>query len=81
MGCFVPAVGVCLLPVNLLHWAAMLYGLGSSAMFLWVNLRGYAEGVSPAVLGGVIVGLQFVLFLTFKLKFLELLDQGEPEGL
>jgi hypothetical protein len=50
-------------------------------MFLWVNLRSYAEGVSPAVLGGVIGGLQFVLFLTFKLKFLELLDESEPVGL
>lgn len=68
-----PAIVVCILPVGLIQWVALLYGLVNSSIFLAVNIEKHAEGIQRVVIYSLVGGLQFILFLCFKLIFLELL--------
>jgi hypothetical protein len=69
----VPAIVLCILPLGFIQWLALLYGLVNSSIFLAVNIEKQAEGIQKIVVYSIVGGLQFILFLCFKLIFLELL--------
>lgn len=71
--CFLPALVVSILPLGLLQWVCLLYGLANSTIFLRASLAPHVEGVSQMVVTGVIGGTQFIFILCIKLIFLELL--------
>jgi len=61
------------LPVNMIHWLAMLYACANSSLFLIANLKKHVEGIDPTIMYSVIGVTQFIFMLILKWAFLSLI--------
>ena len=78
--CFVIILSLCTIPLNLLQWILMSYGIVNSCLFLVLNLRDQLNNLlAPQryVVYGVIASVQICLFLIFKLVFFNMIFE-EP---
>ena len=66
----VPALVVCILPIGLLQWVALLYGLGNSTLFVVMSLRGRGEVGRQVGVWTATAAVSLVLLLCVKLIFL-----------
>ena len=74
MSCYIPALIVCIIPINALQWILMVYAFANSNVFLFANLRNYVGGKTKLVTAMVtLVSIQTVFFLVCKLVFISLL--------
>jgi hypothetical protein len=73
--CFIPIFLLCIIPVPVLQWLLIAYGMINTSAFLILNLRAYLNEIEPPkmyLIFGLIVGAQVALFITFKLVFFKL---------
>lgn len=73
--CFIPIFLLCIIPVPVLQWLLIAYGMVNTSVFLIFNLKAYLSELElPKVYltFGLIVGAQVALFLTFKLVFFKM---------
>ena len=74
MTCYIPALIVCIIPLNFLQWILMVYAFANSNLFLFANLRNYeADKAKFTTIMVSLVCMQTVFFLVCKFVFISLL--------
>ena len=71
---FIPIIILCSCGINVIQWILLCYAIGNSTLFIITNLWkeiSKQEQKKKYSLIGIIVALQFILFLILKLYFLE----------
>lgn len=79
--CFIPIFLLCIIPVQVLQWLLIAYGMINTSVFLIFNLKAYLSELEPPkvyLTFGLIVGAQVALFLTFKLVFFKMVYEEVP---
>ena len=73
--CYIPALLLCIIPINILQWLLLLYALANSSLFLVLSLKKHIEGLKAkfVVVFGLLGVMQLVFFLCAKLIFINLL--------
>ncbi len=73
--CFIPIFLLCIIPVQVVQWLLISYGMINTAVFLIFNIKAHLNELEkPKVylIFGIIIGAQVALFLTFKLVFFKM---------
>lgn len=74
--CFVLILVLCVIPVGILHWILIGYGIVNSCVFLVLNVKEQIDNLEPFqryIVFGLTIAVQIVLFLLFKLVFFNMI--------
>ena len=79
MSCYIPALVICIFPINILQWILMIYAFANSSLFLFVSLKKHIDSVASKMYAILItlLSLQLIFFLVCKLVFISLLGVSE----
>lgn len=78
--CFILVLVLCIIPINILQWVLIAYGIINSSIFLVLNLKEQLDNLEnfhKYIAYGIAVGVQITLFIVFKLVFFNMLFE-EP---